>query len=56
MMDKILMILASIFTALCWLSLCLDWDLTMYISGFVAIILIAVSDFKENTCKEKGKE
>lgn len=55
-MDKILMILTCIFTALCWLSLCFDWDLTMYLSGIVALILIGVSDLKKKSCNNKEME
>ena len=55
-MDKILLILACIFTAFCWLSLFLDWDLTMYLSGIVALILIGLSDIKKMSCTDKKKE
>lgn len=55
-MEKILLTLAGILTALCWVSLCLDWDLTMYLSGIVALILIGLSDIKKMSCTDKRKE
>lgn len=55
-MNKILLILACIFTALCWLSLCLDWDITMYLSGIIALILIGFSDIKKMSSIDKRKE
>lgn len=55
-MDKILLTLSCLFTAFCWLSLCFDWDLTMYLSGIVALILIMSSDLIKKNYKEKGKE
>lgn len=38
-MEKLKLILACIFTAICWTSLCLDWDLLMYASGMMALII-----------------
>ena len=39
-------ILAVVFTALCWISLCLDWNLAMYLTGFIALVLTGLDDIK----------
>ena len=48
-MDKIFMILAGLFTALCWLSLCFDYDVLMYCFGIMAIIILWLADSSKTT-------
>lgn len=55
-MNKILLTLAGLLTALCWLSLCFDWDLIMYISGILALIVIWISDSKKKSDSDKPME
>lgn len=45
--DRILTGAVIALTALCWISLCLDWDIAMYVSGFLAIGGIGLMDAKE---------
>ena len=30
-------ITAAVMAAVCWLSMCMDWDMTMYLSGGIAL-------------------
>ena len=39
-------ILAAVFTAICWISLCLDWDILMYLTGFIALVLLGLDDLQ----------
>lgn len=63
-MEKILIILACIFTALCWVSLCLDWDILMYCSGIITLIILCFKGPTENSknntdsiqIKDRGEE
>ena len=48
MLMKAKTILSAVFTAICWISLCLDWDLLMYLSGLIALVIIGLDDLKAN--------
>lgn len=41
-------IIPAVLAAICWISLCLDWDILMYLSGFTAMILFGLEDIKSN--------
>lgn len=45
---KVKTIVAAVFTAICWISLCLDWDLLMYLTGFIALVLIGLDDLNNH--------
>lgn len=56
-MEKIKFILAIVFTAVCWASLCLDWDLATYLSAIAALCFIGASGKRETPQNEsEGKE
>ena len=48
-------ILSAVFTAICWISLCLDWDILMYLSGLTAMILFGLDDLKIQCRAVAGK-
>lgn len=50
-MEKLKLILASLLTAFCWISLCFNWDLLMYISGIIALLIL----WTLNEDKDKNK-
>ena len=39
-------ILAAVFTALCLAFCILNWDLAMYLTGLIALVLIGLDDLK----------
>lgn len=56
-MERIKFILAIVFTAVCWASLCLDWDLATYLSAMAALCLIGASGKRGDRHNEsEGKE
>lgn len=47
---------ACVSAAICWLSLCLDWEIAMYATGLVALASVVVLNSKKKSLREKGKE
>lgn len=41
MKAKIQIGLSAVLAAICWLSLCLDWDMIMYLSGSLSFLTIS---------------
>ena len=48
-------IIPAVLAAICWISLCLDMDILMYLSGFTAMILFGLDDLKSNLREVTGK-
>ena len=57
-MEKLKLILATLSTAFCWISLCFNWDLLMYVSGIMALLIIwTLNEGKDKiSINEKSEE